>query len=89
MLQIEVLNAAMNKKEAVATLRLMQIVRITFCKVINTSWEKAIEKFPHYTKEDRLLSFTKDVPQPFMAYCQAAMCTEHQQCDDNLDSYVM
>ena len=80
-------------KEAAAKFRSMQTIRKTFCKVTNTSWEEATERFPHYAKEDRLiqfssLSFTKDVPQPFMAYCRAALHSENsnQPCDD-LDSY--
>lgn len=50
----------------------------------NTNWVEAMERFPHFTSEDRLLQFSsltfaKDVPQPFLAYCQAALHSEHQR----------
>ena len=81
-------------KGAAARFRSLQTVRKTFCRVTDTTLEEALERFPHFTKEDRLLqfsslSFTKDVPQPFIAYCQAALRSEHQQCDHELVSYEL
>ena len=53
-------------------------------KYINSTWDKAVERFPWHTKEERLaaflgLDFVKKVPKSFQAYCQAAVQSERQQ----------
>ena len=59
-------------------------IKKTFTKYTNSTWEEAVQRFPWYTKEERLatflgLDFVKKVPESFQAYCQAAVQGERQQ----------
>lgn len=83
-------------KEAASRFRTLQNIRRIFCKVTNTTWEEAVERFPSFTNEDRLLQFSllsfsaKDVPKPFLSYCQAALQSEFlDQCGHDIDSYQL
>ena len=58
-----------------------QAVQKAFCKCTNTIWEGARRRYPTFSTEDRLrqfldLSFSKQIPQAFVACCQAAMQSE-------------
>ena len=96
------LTAVLNKEKSLSELkvaasrfRTLQNVRRTFCKITNTNWEEAMERFPNFTNEDRLLQFSsltfaKDVPPPFLSYCQAALRSEHlEQCAHDVDSFEL
>ena len=72
-------------KKAATDYRAEQAVQKAFCKCTNTTWEGACRRYPLFTTKDRLqqffgLNFSKQVPQAFVTYCQAAMqaesCTE-------------
>ena len=72
-------------KRAATDYRAEQAVQKAFCKCTNTTWEGACRRYPLFTTKDRLqqffgLNFSKQVPQAFVTYCQAAMqaesCTE-------------
>ena len=82
-------------KEAASRFRTLQTIRRTFCKVTNTKWEEATERFSSFTDEERLLqfsslTFSKDVPQPFLSYCQAALRSKHEgQCSQGADSFQL
>ena len=91
------LNAVLNKekslkemKEAASKFRSLQTVQRAFCRTVNMSWDEAAERLSHFTTDERLLqfvslSFAKDTPQPFLAYCQAALRSEVQaECQDSL-----
>ena len=82
-------------KESASRFRSLQTIRRTFCKVTNTKWEEATERFSSFTDEERLLqfsslTFSKDVPQPFLSYCQAAVRSDHEeQCSQGADSFQL
>ena len=63
-----------------------------FCKITNTTWEKAKRRYPHHTKPERLAPFasiiSKKLPVSFVAFCQSALRSEESQCEaNNLDVY--
>ena len=91
------LNALLNKekslkevKEAASKFRSLQAIQRVFSRTVNVKWDDARERFPNFTADERLLqfrslSFAKDVPPPFLAYCQAALRSEIQaECHDSL-----
>jgi len=68
-------------KRAASDYRAEQAVQKAFCKCTNTTWEGARHRYPTFTTQDRLrqfldLNFSKQMPQAFVAYCQAAMHAE-------------
>jgi len=68
-------------KRAASDYRAEQAVQKAFCKCTNTTWEGARRRYPTFTTQDRLrqfldLNFSKQMPQAFVAYCQAAMHAE-------------
>ena len=77
-------------KEAASKFRSLQNIRRAFCRTVNVKWDEATERFPNFASDERLLqfasfSFAKDTPQPFLAYCQAALHSEIQaECHDSL-----
>ena len=85
-----VLNSLNEMKEAASKFHSLQNVRRAFCRTVNVKWDEATERFPNFTSVERLLqfasfSFAKDTPQPFLAYCQAALRSEIQaECHDSL-----
>ena len=69
-------------KEEATNFRALEAVRRAFIRCTNTqSWDDAVNKFPAFTSEDRLvqfmqLDFRHSIPEVFQTFCQHAICSQ-------------
>ena len=97
--QEEVLGAVVKKeisltelKEEAGKHRDQLQIRKAFCRSTNSTWEEALQRFPHHTRADRLyqflrLNFRNNIPEAFRSYCQAALQSEEQSVN-SADNYT-
>ena len=70
-------------KDEASHFRALEAVKRAFIRCTNCrSWEDAKEKFPIYTKEDRItqfmrLDFRHNIPDVFQTFCQSALCSSN------------
>lgn len=68
-------------KEAAKRHRSMSTIKKAFCRLTNTTWEEAQERFGQYATEEKLvqfssLDFKKSIPEAFQSYCHTALQSE-------------